>query len=91
MRPNAVLLLSFLLLGAVCCAAYLVYRLRRLAAERADAEARSAAALEEMTRLTRELRARQGDRPDNDPGLTPGERLQRRYPGQAAKRGGSAG
>lgn len=88
MRPSAALLLSVLLLGVVCCVAYVGYRLRRLAAERADAESRSAVALEAMAQLTRELQSRQGDAPPDEPGLSPGERLQRRYPGSAGAHGG---
>lgn len=71
------------LIGAVVliCAISIAYRLQKLAAQRVDAEKRAAAALEEMNRATKELRARHGNDPAADPSLTPGERLQRMYPG----------
>jgi hypothetical protein len=71
------------LLGGVVliCAVIIAYRLQKLSAQRIDAERRAAAALEEMNRATKELRARHGNDPPADPSLTPGERLQRMYPG----------
>jgi len=71
------------LLGGVVliCAVIIAYRLQKLSAQRIDAERRASAALEEMNRATKELRARHGNDPPADPSLTPGERLQRMYPG----------
>ena len=54
---------------------------QKLAAQRVDAEKRASVAFEEMNRATKELRARHGNDPASDPSLTPGERLQRMYPG----------
>jgi hypothetical protein len=78
------------MLGAVVmiCAISIAYRLQKLAAQRVDAEQRASVAFEEMNRATKELRARHGNDPDADPTLTPGERLQRMYPG--AKRPATA-
>ena len=71
------------LLGGVVliCAISIAYRLQKLSAQRVDAERRASAALEEMNRATKELRARHGNDPADDPSLSPGERLQRMYPG----------
>lgn len=71
------------LLGGVVliCAVIIAYRLQKLTAQRIDAERRASAALEEMNRATKELRARHGNDPPADPSLTPGERLRRMYPG----------
>ncbi|HEY7877571.1 MAG TPA: hypothetical protein VIC55_05070 [Gemmatimonadaceae bacterium] len=85
MRPSAALFVTFLVLMVSSGVLYLVYRLRRLAADRADAKVRAAAALEEMTRFTRELQQRQGDAPNDDTSLSAGERLRRCYPGQAPR------
>jgi hypothetical protein len=71
------------MLGAVVmiCAISIAYRLQKLAAQRVDAEQRASVAFEEMNRATKELRARHGNDPTADSALTPGERLQRMYPG----------
>jgi cytochrome c-type biogenesis protein CcmH/NrfG len=68
------------LICAICILS-IAYRLQKHAAQRVDAERRASAALEEMNRATKELRARHGNDPADDPSLTPGERLQRMYPG----------
>lgn len=75
--------LYVVVLGGVVliCAVSIAYRLQKLSAQRVDAERRASAALEEMNRATKELRARHGNDPPDDPSLTPGERLQRMYPG----------
>lgn len=78
------MLLTILVLCALCCAAYLVVRLRRLSAQRADAAVGAAATLAELHLVTEELRRRQADEPEDDPHLSPGDRLRRRYPGIAA-------
>ena len=83
-RAKTALLLSFLTLAALIGAVYVVLRLRRLSALRADAAMRSAAALAELQLVTNELRARRSDDPDEDAHLSPGERLLRRYPGAGA-------
>jgi hypothetical protein len=71
------------MLGAVViiCAISIAYRLKKLAAQRVDAEKRASIAFEEMNRTTKELRTRKGNDPADDPTLTPGERLRRMYPG----------
>jgi cytochrome c-type biogenesis protein CcmH/NrfG len=75
--------LYIVLLGSVVliCAVSIAYRLQKLSAQRVDAERRASAALEEMNRATKELRTRHDNDPPADPSLTPGERLQRMYPG----------
>lgn len=80
-HARTVVLLTVLILCALCCAVYIAVRLRRLSAQRADAAMRATATLAELHQTTRELRARQADEPEPDPRLTPGERLRRRYPG----------
>lgn len=83
-NARTAMLLTVLILGALCCVVYIVVRLRRLSAQRADAAVRAAATLAELHLATTELRARQADEPEADPGVSPGERLRRRYPGIAA-------
>ncbi|HKV50675.1 MAG TPA: hypothetical protein VJO52_05675 [Gemmatimonadaceae bacterium] len=83
-NARAATLLTGLILGALCCAVYIVARVRRLSAQRADAAVRAAAALAELRLATTELRARQEDEPAEDARVSPGERLRRRYPGIAA-------
>lgn len=80
-NAGAAMLLTVLILVALGCAAYIVIRLRRLKAQRADAAERAAATLTELHLTTKELRSRQADEPDPDAHLSPGERLRRRYPG----------
>lgn len=87
---RAAMLLTVLMLCALCCAVYIAVRLRRLSAQRADAAVRGAATLAELRLATKELRARQADEPEEDPRLSPGERLQRRYPGIAAGSGSAS-
>jgi hypothetical protein len=65
----------------IICAISIAYRLQKLAAQRVDAEKRASVAFEEMNRATKELRTRKSNDPADDPSLTPGERLQRMYPG----------
>ena len=91
MRPHAALLVGLLVLVALCCVIYLAARLRHLAAQRADAASRATVALAEMTQLTRELRERQHNEPDEGASLTPGERLRRRYPGGKREEGSGTG
>lgn len=71
------------MLGAVLaiCVVIIAYRLQKLAARREDAEQRASVAFAELNRATKELRARHSNDPVGDPTLTPGERLQRMYPG----------
>ncbi len=69
----------------VACGLFIAWRLSKLSARRAEAERRATAAFEEMNRLTRELRERKKvDGAGGDGALSPGERLQRMYPGRAA-------
>ncbi len=63
------------------CVIIIAHRLRKLAAQRVDAEKRAVVAFEQMNRLTKELRDRRGNDPVEDPSLPPGERLRRMYPG----------
>jgi hypothetical protein len=70
----------------VICALVIAYRLRTLAAQRADAEQRALAAFREMNRLTRELRDRHANDPAVNPSLRPGERLRLMYPGPERSR-----
>lgn len=86
-NTGAAILLTFLILCALCCGVYIAFRLRRLSAERADAAVRAAATLAELELTTAELRTRQANEPDGDPGLSPGERLRRRYPGMRTGQG----
>jgi hypothetical protein len=57
-------LLFFALMGVVlmACGALIVWRLRRFAAMREDAERRATVAFEEMQRTVRELRERGAER-----------------------------
>lgn len=84
METRTALLVSFLALGGLCCAAFIAARLRKLSAQRADAAIRAAATLAELHLMTKELKARQANEPSEDTALSPGERLLRRYPGQSA-------
>jgi len=81
MQTRTALLLSFLSVLALCCAVYIAARLRRLAADRADAATRASATLAELHLAARELRERQANEPPPAADLSPGERLIRRYPG----------
>jgi type VI protein secretion system component VasK len=83
-KQTTLLFIGLLWVIAALCAAFIVWRLRRLAAERADASQRAAAAFEELARLGAELRQRHADEQgEAEAALSPGERLQRRYPGSA--------
>ena len=81
MKHNTALYIGMLGVVLVICVISIAYRLQKLAAQRVDAEKRASAAFEEMNRATKELRARHSNDPTPDPSLTPGERLQRMYPG----------
>ena len=86
MKPPALFLLTLLSVVALCCVAFVVWRLHRLAAQRADAEQRAAVAFAELNRLTTELRRRHEDEAtEQAASLPPGERLRRRYPGSAPR------
>lgn len=86
MKPTTFLVLGLLWLIAMLCAVFIVWRLRRLAAERTDASERAAAAFEELARLGAELRQRHADEhEESEAALPPGERLLRRYPGPARR------
>jgi hypothetical protein len=87
-KHNTALYIGMLGIVVMICVISIAYRLQKLAAQRVDAEKRASVAFEEMNRATKELRARHGNNPDTDPTLTPGERLQRMYPG--AKRPATA-
>lgn len=89
-NTRAGMLWAVLMLGALCCAVYIGVRLRRLSAQRADAAVRAAATLAELRRTTKELRTRHAAEPADDPRLSPGERLRRRYPGMATQSGSAS-
>ena len=78
---DRMLVVPVLVIVALGCASAIAWRLRLQRARRADAEARRAAVLEDMQRLTAELRRQSADQPMVDPSLPPGERLRRMYPG----------
>ena len=59
MDPKTLIAVSLFLLVLILAVAYAAWRVQRRIAERADAERRMGAALEELHRLTTELRARQ--------------------------------
>ncbi len=80
MPSKALLFTSILAVVAVACAIFIAWRLRRIAAQRAEAEQRAVGAFEEMNRLTKQLRDRGRNTPV-DPSLAPGKRLQAMYPG----------
>jgi cytochrome c-type biogenesis protein CcmH/NrfG len=80
-KHHTALYIGMLAIVVVICAITIAYRLQKLGAQRVDAEKRAAVAFEEMNRATKELRERHGNDPADDPSLTPGERLQRMYPG----------
>jgi hypothetical protein len=80
-KQNTALYIGMLATVLVICAISIAYRLQKLAAQRVDAEKRATVAFAEMNRATKELRARHGNDPVDDPSLTPGQRLQRMYPG----------
>ncbi|HEV2181993.1 MAG TPA: hypothetical protein VGR59_16810 [Gemmatimonadaceae bacterium] len=84
METRTALLVSMLALLALCCVAFIAVRLRKLSVQRADAAVRAAATLAELHLVTKDLRARQENEPPQDAGLSPGERLVRRYPGTTA-------
>jgi len=84
METRTALLVSMLVLFALCCIAYIAARLRALSAQRADAAVRASAALAELHLVTKELKARQENEPPDDAGLSPGDRLMRRYPGASS-------
>lgn len=82
MKNNTMMYIGMLGVVVVICVISIAYRLQKLAAQRVDAEKRASVAFEEMNRTTKELRQRKGNDPvDDDPSLTPGERLRRMYPG----------
>jgi uncharacterized membrane protein len=80
-KHNTALYIGMLAVVVMICAITIAYRLQKLAAQRVDAEKRATVAFEEMNRATKVLRERHGNDPADDPSLTPGERLQRMYPG----------
>jgi hypothetical protein len=80
-KHNTAIYIGLLGVVVIICVISIAYRLQKLAAQRVDAEKRASVAFEEMNRATKELRARKGDDPVDDPTLTPGERLRRMYPG----------
>ena len=63
MDANTLIAVSLFLLFVIVTVAYAAWRVQRRIAERADAERRMGAALEELHRLTAELRARQAGGP----------------------------
>ncbi|MEP7065498.1 MAG: hypothetical protein ABI889_05660 [Gemmatimonadota bacterium] len=81
MKHNTALYIGMLGVVLIICVISIAYRLQKLAAQRVDAEKRASVAFEEMNRATKELRARKSNDPVDDPSLTPGQRLQRMYPG----------
>ena len=81
MTSNTALYVGMLGAVVIICVVSIVYRLQKLAAQRVDAEQRASIAFAEMNRTTKELRARKGNDPTDDPTLSPGERLRRMYPG----------
>ena len=81
MKHNTALYIGMLGVVLVICVISIAYRLQKLAAQRVDAEKRASVAFEEMNRATKELRQRHSGDPAPDPSLSPGERLQRMYPG----------
>ena len=72
MEANTLVAISLFLLVLIVTIAYAAWRVQRRIAERADAERRMGAALEELHRLTAELRARQAARPSGPTGSAPG-------------------
>jgi len=84
MQTRTALLVSMLALFGLCCAVYIAARLRTLSAQRADAAVRAAATLAELHLVTKELEARRENEPPDDAGLSPGDRLMRRYPGASS-------
>ena len=68
MDANTLIGISLFLLVLIVTVAYAALRVHRRIAERADAERRMGAALEELHRLTAELRARQGAGPSGPAG-----------------------
>ncbi len=70
-------------------AAFIAKRVRKFAADSADAQRRAADALMEMQILSKELRERRGEIVQDD-GLTPGERLLRLYGGVKPEAAGSS-
>lgn len=88
MKPTTLLVLGLLWIVVILGGVFIIWRLRRLAAERADAAQRATAAFEELARLGAELRRRHADEHDAAEGaLSPGERLLRRYPGSGPRDG----
>jgi hypothetical protein len=78
---NTALYIGMLGVVVAICVISIAYRLQKLGAQRVDAERRASVAYAELSRTTKELRARMNDDPAEDPSLTPGERLRRIYPG----------
>jgi len=74
-------ILFFSLLGIIgaACVMFISWRLRKIAAQKSEAEQRAVAAFEEMNRLTRQLRER--PKTGQFDALPPGERLKVMYPG----------
>jgi hypothetical protein len=83
MDTKITLFIGLLLIVLSVCTVYIAHRLRRISMQRADAEQRAVEALEGVQRLAKDLRSR--DVPLVDPSLSPGERLQRQYPGVSTK------
>lgn len=83
MDTRITLFVGLLLIVLSVCTVYIAHRLRRITAQRSDAERRAADALEGVQRLARDLRSREV--PAVDPSLSPGQRLQRQYPGVGKK------
>lgn len=69
---DALPLLFALVVIVLACAGLIAWRLRRLAARRADAALRAAAAYEELARLGRELRRRRAEDAGADAGTRAG-------------------
>ena len=80
MPQKTLLFFSLLAVVVAACAIFIAWRLRRISAQRAEAEQRAVGAFEEMNRLTKQLRDRGRETPA-DASLAPGERLQKMYPG----------
>jgi hypothetical protein len=72
---------GFMVAILALCGGLAAWRVRRIMAQRTDAEQRAAAAFEEMQRATRQLRGTQ-EQDAADALLPPGERLMRRYAGR---------
>ena len=83
MDTRVTLFVGLLVIVLSVCAVYIAHRLRRISMQRSDAERRAAEALEDVQRLAKDLRSREV--PAVDPSLSPGQRLQKQYPGVRRK------